>query len=342
MSRARPLFFAMPAVPLALLALSAALDGCVGDAPVPAVVSDGGGADAETGSTDAPTSETGSETGPPTCWGQPFEPPRVVRTTTIGGDVDLTRQVWGPRLVGSDAYFAATPAGGSFPTVFRATWTSSVELTGVTYILPSPSSMAGSLWSPTVSADGALVVVAVGLPALVGPAPQRNLAFSTGSGGTFPALTEISSLSTDDDDADPWLVGNPPTALYFMRGASTASKPFAIYRSAITFSSGVPTFGAPTRVALTCPLAGGDCGTPVVSPREDHMLFGAWPTGTFGPSVQEAALAVAGSAATASAVFAHPELGATYPSWVSTDGCEIIVATGDIPATIQFARRSPK
>lgn len=74
------------------------------------------------------------------------------------------------------------------------------------------------------------------------------------------------------------------------------------------------------------------------------MLFvGAWGQNGFSPSVQEVALAVnsSGSASVERPWIPHPELGTRYVSWVSADGCEVLLG-GVTQADIAIATRTPQ
>lgn len=326
------------------------VSGCVGDDASPAPSSDGGAessspADSSTTDTSAPDGATDGSSGDgstvdagdgrvPTCAGQTFGTPMLVGTSLISGALATT--MWGVRVVGANAYFAAVPNGGSEQQIFRATFAAGVDggapsLSNASVVNP-PSSNSVVEWAPTVSADSALMVFATVFP---GP---RELSYSIGSGGTFGAATAIASLNTAADEADPWLVGKPtPKALYF--GRENGSTDMEIWRSAV---SAGPVFAAPVKVALTCPQS--DCGTPVVTPDESMLLYASWTNGGFVPNVQESALSVVSGTGTAAAALGHPELGNRYPSWVSDDGCEVLLGGGGISTIndMYYARRTPR
>lgn len=287
-------------------------DASAPDAPVDAIAPDSAAPDA---STDARV---------PTCAGQPFATPVAVNTSQIAAALAST--MWGPRVIGGNAYFSAVPSGSSEQQLFRATFTAGgVPALSNAVVLTPPSSTTVVEWAPTLSPDSSLLVFTTGFP---GP---RQLVAATGAGGAFTVGTPIASLNTASDETDPYFAN--ARALYFARDAG-ATPTFEIYRSEVT--AGV--FAAPAKVKLLCPLA--NCGTPVVTPTEHMLLFAAWPTGAFAPTAREADLV----GTTAGAVVDHPELGARYPSWVSADGCEVLLGGGGIStvADIHYAKRTPK
>ena len=270
----------------------------------------------------------------PTCAGQTFGAPTPVGTALVSGALATT--MWGLRVVGPNAYFSAVPSGGTEQQIFRATFTAGAggaapSLSNAAALTP-PSSAAVVEWAPAVSADSAVLVFAGGFP------PPRNLSVSIGSGGGFGAPAAITSLNTAADETDPWLVGKPAAiALYFGRDNGASS--MEIWRSAIAAG---PVFGAPAKVALVCAQA--NCGTPVVTPDERTLLYASWAGGGFVPNVAESSLTVVAGAGTAGTTIGHPELGNRYPSWVSDDGCEVLLAGGGISTVndIYHARRTAK
>ncbi len=303
-------------------------DSSAGDSAVPG--------DSEAKDSSSPDVPTGDGR-VPTCYGQPFGAPTSVDMSQVSAA--LGGVVWGPRVVGANAYFAAVPNGGNEQQLFRATFAPGAggAAPGLSNAVQlSPPSLATVVeWAPTVARDSTMMVFNTGLPQL---AQARELALSLATGGAFAAGVAIGNLNTTFDEADPWLVGRPQArALYFSR--DDAAKVVALYRAPVT---GVGTFGAAARVSLTCPLS--NCGTPVVAPNEDLILFGAWPAGGFAPTVREASLGVAGATASATNLVDHPELGAHYPSWLSDDGCEVLLGGGGISqiTDIAYARRTPK
>ena len=325
--------------------LVASVYGCVGDDPAPVaadaapdstapIVADATPSDATTApdaATDAAAPDTSTPDAAtdgrvPTCAGQPFGTPVALDTSQLAAALAST--LCGPRVVGGNAYFSAVPVGSTEQQLFRATFTGGAvpALSNATVLAP-PSSATVVEWAPTVSPDSSLLVFATGFP---GP---RQLAVATGAGGAFTASTLIASLSTAADESDPYFAN--ARALYFEREDTTGAPTFEIYRSEVT--AGV--FAAPTKVKLLCPLA--NCGTPVVTPTEDLLLFAAWPGGgTFAPTAREASLV----GTSAGAVIDHPELGARYPSWVSPDGCEVLLGGGGLSTItdIRYAKRTPR
>jgi hypothetical protein len=243
--------------------------------------------------------------------------------------------MWGLRLVGPNAYFAAVPAGGNEQQLFRATYTPGVSggapsLSNASVVAPSSPSIVE--WAPAVSADSALLVFATGFP------PPRKLSMAVGTGGSFGPASPIAAVSSGADETDPWLVGQSVAkALDF--GRETGSLGMELWRSEV--SSG-PVFAAPVKVTLACPQA--SCGTPVVTPDEATLLFASWASGGFVPNVAESNLTVLAGATTAAPAIGHPELGTRYPSWISDDGCEVLLGGGGIStvADIYYARRVPK
>ncbi|MDB4944895.1 MAG: hypothetical protein JWP97_4429 [Labilithrix sp.] len=282
-----------------------------------------------------PQSDSGSkvEAGPGSCSGKAFQAPVRVGTADISGAIATT--MWGLRVVGPNAYFAATPAGANEQQLFRATFTPGVggsapSLSNAAVISP-PSSSSVVEWAPTVSPDSALLVFATAFP------PPRDLAVSTGAGGTFAAAIPIGSINTSADETDPWLVGSSTAkALYF--GRENGSGAMEIWRSAVSGT----TFSAPAKLALTCAQL--SCGTPVVTPDERTVLFASWASGGFVPNVAASALTDSSGGWTAGPAVGHPELGTHYPSWVSDDGCEVLLGGPNISSIndIYYARRTPE
>jgi hypothetical protein len=74
------------------------------------------------------------------------------------------------------------------------------------------------------------------------------------------------------------------------------------------------------------------------------IFYASWANGGFVPNVQEGKLTVAGTAATAGPALGHPELGNRYPSWISDDGCEVLLGGGNIStiSDMYYARRQAK
>ena len=277
--------------------------------------------------------EASADAGPLTCKGKIFGTPVRVGTAQISGALATT--MWGLRVVGPNAYFAATPAGSSEQQLFRATFTPGVgggapALSNASVLTP-PSSTTTVEWAPSVSTDSALLVFATAFP------PPRDLAVSIGAGGAFAAATGIASVNTSADETDPWLVGKPAAkAMYF--GRENTAGAMEIWRSTISGTA----FSAPAKVTLVCAQL--SCGTPVVTPEESTMLYASWASGGFVPNVAESALLPAGGGWTAGPGIGHPELGTHYPSWVSDDGCEVLLGGGNISSIndIYYARRTPQ
>ncbi|MDB4944893.1 MAG: hypothetical protein JWP97_4427 [Labilithrix sp.] len=265
-----------------------------------------------------------------TCRGKPFQTPLRVGTADISAAIATT--MWGVRVVGSNAFFAATPAGTNEQQLFRATFTpagavSAPSLSNASVISP-PSSTAVVEWAPSVSSNGTLLVFATAFP------PPRDLAVALGAGGVFAAATDIGSVNTSADETDPCLVGAPSaTAMYF--GRENGSNAMEIWRAAVDGT----TFSTPTKLALAC--AEMNCGTPVVTPDEGTIFYASWASGGFVPDVVESTLVAAGGSWSVGPAVLHPELGTHYPSWVSDDGCELLLGGGNISSVndIYYARR---
>ena len=277
--------------------------------------------------------EASADAGLASCKGKTFGTPIRVATAQISGAIATT--MWGLRVVGPNAYFAATPAGTGEQQLFRATFTPGVggaapALSNASILMP-PSSTATVEWAPSVSNDSALLVFATAFP------PPRDLAVSIGSGGAFATPTGIASVNTSADETDPWLVGKPTAkALYF--GRENTAGAMEIWRSAVSGTA----FAEPVKVTLVCAQL--SCGTPVVTPEEGTMLYASWASGGFVPNVTESTLLAAGPAWNAGPAIGHPELGTHYPSWVSDDGCEVLLGGGNISSIndIYYARRTPQ
>ncbi|MFO0643311.1 MAG: hypothetical protein U0183_29060 [Polyangiaceae bacterium] len=337
------------ALPCALMLGQVA--GCVGDDPVTSADSGGGvladgattlpdssAADTSIPDTSVPdtSSADASDARVPTCAGQPFGAPVKLDVSQIAATIGAT--LWGPRVAGANAVFSAVPAGSNEQQIFRATYTPGAPgmppaLSNAAVLAP-PSSTSVVEWAPTIAADNSFLVLVVGFPL------PRNLALSVSTGGgAFGAATPIAALNTATDETDPYLVGRPAKALYFGRESATGA--MEIHRSAVTGGAS-PQFAAPIRASLACPMA--NCGTPVVPTNEGMLLFGTWAAGGFDPTVREAVLSVGGGAVSTSGIVDHPELGAHYPSWISDDGCEVLLGGGGVSqvADVAYARRAPK
>ncbi len=86
------------------------------------------------------------------------------------------------------------------------------------------------------------------------------------------------------------------------------------------------------------------CATSVTTPDEKTLFYATWPNAAGylnGVVVQEATLTNVNGAVTAGTPIPHPELGAHFPSWVSADGCQILLANGE-PTKLAAATRTPK
>ena len=173
---------------------------------------------------------------------------------------------------------------------------------------------------------------------------QRVIWTSKTDAGIGGATSISDGLS---DDADPWIANassDEPTRLYFGRGHSDGSAMRVVYadfKTSIgetTFDAGVVT---PT---LPCPAAANDnCGRPVVTTDQTLMLFASWSAGlTAGDfAMHEVALTKDASGHIAAGpTVEHPELGARAASWVSDDGCEVLLDDGLTNAGVFYASRT--
>lgn len=316
--------------------------GCVGDDPVPNTTPDasasssssGGSSSSSSGSTSSSSSSGSSgEAGTPTCAGQPFKTPVAIRTTTILAG--LGSFVWGPRIQGGKAYFAATPSGAGIQRIYRADFVAGAapELTNATELATLNGTTANAKWAPMVTSEGTHLVYADGN--LVGDAGRDLFAATANSSKTDFNAGAILSLNLPGavDDTDPYVVGSPTKAIYFASGAFTAQ---SIYRASATPAL---SFGAKTKVDIPCPMA--SCGTPVVPADEKTILFAAYDA-TFQPKIYEATMDVTKSPITVGPLVDHSGvLGTRYPSWISDDGCAMVIAIGT-PPELQYATRTPK
>lgn len=299
----------------------------MGDAVTTPPAGDAGGDAVVDAATDART-----ESGAPTCFGQPFTTPRQITAAT--GDGGAFVGLYGPRVWSNNVYLSGIPYGTTFD-MYRAAWPASLPATVNLGVLTPITSLNGSDldWPPTISDSGAYVVFARG------PVGSRNLFVGTGAVNAWPTVGAIPSttINTSDDEADPWLAGKPPAALYFTRLQSSGSIG-TIQRAPVTAQT--PAFGNPVAVTVSCgaPI----CATPLTTPDESILVFASWDsTGGFMPTVKESHLTKSGSNVTADAPVPHPELGNRYPSWISDDACTVIVAHGEANQ-LYVATRTPK
>lgn len=272
----------------------------------------------------------------PSCWKAPFEEFRALDT---GG---WQQAVYGPRLRGAEAIFAAMPSTDA-QRLYRAPWTNAADgglfslALGTSTVVPLGTDTTSWHWSPTPLPDGSLVLAtspSAAAARVLARAPSTGAGFGTPS-AIFPA--------SGQDEADPWFVG--PTnggALYFSRGPTNGVGAM-IWRSAV---SAGPTFATPQVVTVDCPRD--SCGTPVVAPDQGHLLFSAFQSrSSFQPIVLQARLANVAGAWVTSEVVALSEFGTAYPTWVSADGCTALAArrSGTVAPyidTVEIARRTPR
>lgn len=313
--------------------------GCVGDDPVASNPSDGGSASSSSGGSSSggsssggsssSGSSSGGEAGPPTCAGKPFGIPVPIDVSAITGLGVPTPYLWGPRLVGNKAYFAANVASGE-QRLFTAAFDLTEGRLGARTELVEASAGSGAEWAPTASADESFVVFAYNTTVGGG----RDLYSAQLPGGAPTIEATLNKGGSDVDDADPYLVGSPTKAVYYASGPNGAAQ--SIFRAGRVSGA----FLAPVGLLQPGQCSRAYCGTPVVTPDEKTILFATWDAGGFVPNVREAALQLV-TAPYMSGFVDHPELGNRYPSWVSDDGCTVIVAHGE-PNQLFLARRSAK
>ena len=145
-----------------------------------------------------------------------------------------------------------------------------------------------------------------------------------------------SPIQSAADETDPWLAGDPPTGLYFTRSAPNLNSG-TIYRAAVVNQT--PTFDLPQQV-VSCTT--GICGAAVTTSDEHTLLYATWPSAAAflnGMQVQEVALT--NGHVTSGQPIPHPELTSHYPSWISANGCQIVVANG-AAAGMLVATRAPQ
>ncbi len=318
--------------------------GCVGDDPVPNAAPDASASSSSSGGSSSSSSSSGStssssssssgSSGTPSCAGQPFATPVAVKTSAISATV--SGFVWGPRIQGAKAYFAATPTSGGIQRIYRADFIAGTnpEITNAAELATLNATSANAKWSPMVTSEGTHLVYADGN--LVGDAGRELFAAAANSSKTdFGAGASLSSLNLPGavDDADPFVVGSPTKAIYFASGDVAGQ---SIFRATATPAL---SFGTKTKVDIPCQKA--SCGTPVVPADEKTILFAAYDA-SFQPQIYEATMDVSKSPITVGALVDHSKvLGVRYPSWISDDGCSVVLAIGT-PPELQYATHTPK
>lgn len=269
--------------------------------------------------------------GRPSCALQPFD--SLVAVSAPGEFKGSFRT---PRLAGPNIYFAAAEETLS-QDLFVANNASAVP--GGPPSLLSAARIAVSdpelyEWAPTAPDDEAFLVFARGVIF------SRELWLGLPSEGSFVAARALAELNSGTDQADPYLAGPAGRTLYWSRDGQPAGR--TIFRApTVTFVSGQPTFGTPSTIGLTCPET--QCGTPVVTPDESILFFGSYTTGDDPRRIHEVRLAPTGDGGVtvAGMMVSHPELGERQPTWISKDGCALLVA-GYTLDEVRFARRTPK
>lgn len=148
----------------------------------------------------------------------------------------------------------------------------------------------------------------------------RNIFKATRSsvGSPFTTPVVVDGVGSDDDELEPWL---PPSGerLYF---SSDRTVSYALYVSAKAGAS----FGAPTLVAgLDSPMD--DQESPFLTADELTILFASDRDGTVGK--RDVWIAKRPTPQSAFGPVTHvPELSTTaddYPTWLSDDGCRIVI-----------------
>jgi len=333
----------------AAAAAAAILAACVADDPSitngPPLLPDGGptGTDA---STDSPPAAI--ESGAPTCAGQSFDAPQAIVIGDVDGGSD---DVVGIRLAGNVAYY--TKRFGDVMQLFVGTLTPGAagvgpRLDGQQVLVPPKLPPEGDV-AAAVARDASFVIFTHD-DGSGAPMDRKLWAAVAGGGLGFVSPGPLNELLFfNGDDADPWVAGNPTRAVYWGRAAADVdgvgqNGARRITRATLKPRSGdKPEVGAAEAVSSPCE-AGYNCGAPVVTPDEKMMLFGTWKREDFKPRIQEVALIsdlAANTVAPDTKVIEHPELGERIASWISDDGCEVIVSKLD-SASLGYARRTPR
>ena len=270
-----------------------------------------------------------------TCFGAPFDTP--VAITVALPNVGPSTKIEQVRLSDSSAVYARTDTGAAPTYVFEAELTASPPKLGGTenaILEPHPGE---SDLAPTLSTKTGLLMFTHG------EIGRRVIWTAKTDAGTGAATSLGDGLS---DDADPWLViakSLDDGRLYFGRGQATGSAMRIVYAD-LTTSIGEVSFQSVVTPQLPCPAGANDnCGRPVVTPDERLMLFASWSAGLSSSdfAMHEIALTTDASGTFgAGAPIDHPELGSRAVSWVSDDGCQVLLDGGLTTAGIFYASRT--
>jgi hypothetical protein len=193
--------------------------------------------------------------------------------------------------------------------------------------------------APTVASDGSFIVFThneIG---------SRILWSANAGGAGFTGAGSLGASTGLTDDADPWLAGAPTSRLYFGRGQMDGTAMRIVYADVTPNAGQMPVLGQVVSFTPPCPAGATDnCGRPVVTPDQSTMLFASWGAGLGAPTyaMHEVALAkdATGKVTAAAAATDHPELGARAVSWVSADGCEVLLDGGLTNAGVFYATRT--
>jgi hypothetical protein len=316
------------------------LASCVGDAPATVAAEDATASDAtntpDTAVSDAGSSDAADVQASSSCYGQTFTIIKELDAHSLDGG--SWAWVWSPRVFNANtAYFSAGTSLAGLQ-LYKATFP------GVGGALSNPSAVANLStaafnWPMSVAPSGSYVVFAQGSTG------SRDLQYATGSTDDWSSVQPITTANTSADETDPYLVGSPPKSFYFWR-ATNDDNSGTVWR--VPVNSQDPTFGIPTQV-VNC--ASGICGTPVVSPDESTVFYATWASAAAYLATAETQEAPLDKTFNAGTPIAHPELGIHFPSWVSADGCTLVLANGTpfaanpdagIQSGLLVATRTPK
>lgn len=313
---------------------------CSSDDDTPGTTSggtpDGGGS--STSSSTSSSSGSIPDSGPifTGCGGNTFSAP--VAVTPVLADAGASSKIEQVRVVGTAAFFARTDTGAAPTYIWESDFgPGSPPTLGGTNVNVVAPHVGESDLSPTVSSDASFIVFTHG------EIGARILWSATKSGSSYTNAGSANISSGTTDDADPYLSGAPTATLWFGQGQTDGSAMKIVYAS-VTAGTGDPTFGTVTPLTITC--GGGttdNCGKPVVTADEKTLFYATWSSGLTSTNyaVHEDTLTKDGSGKfTAVAVLDHPELGGRAISWVSADGCEILLDGGLANSGVFYAKRS--
>lgn len=294
---------------------------------------------AGTSSSSSSSSGGASGTG---CFGKTFIAPVAVTANVDGGADTRVEQV---RVVGTAAVFARTDTGSAPTYIWESDYGPADDgappsLGGVSTNIVDPHVGESDL-APTLASDASFIVFTHG------EIGARILWSALKSGPVYGNAGSANISTGTTDDADPYLSGAPTATLWFGQGQvdGTAMK---IASASVTVNSGAdPTFGTVTPLTLTCPGGATDnCGKPVVTADEKTLFYASWSAGLTSTNyaMHEIALAKDGTGhfSTTGAAVDHAELGGRAVSWVSADGCQVLLDGGLENSGVFYASRSSK